>query len=119
MTQMNVLMRLHYHGPCEISDLLEVLEISKAGAGQLVERMELQGLVISSPAPHDRRARLVQLTEKGSDLVSQSIEARLSWISELLNDLPPEELPGLAHALQTLAHAASQKEDSLYIHGSK
>ena len=82
-TQMNVLMHIYYHGDCEIRGLLALLEVSKAAAGQLVERMELQGLVERTPAPHDRRARMVSLTPRGRELVEASIAARQAWLDRL------------------------------------
>src|SRR3954451_18979167 len=51
--------------PCTISELAARLEITKQGAAQIVDDMERRGLVARRPDPHDRRARLVSLTEEG------------------------------------------------------
>jgi DNA-binding MarR family transcriptional regulator len=106
MVQMNVLLRIYYHGACEITALIDTLQVSKAAAGQLVERMELQGLVVRGPDPTDRRARRVSLTAKGSELVAASIAARQAWMADLLSRLSPEERPAVAHALRVLTQAA-------------
>jgi DNA-binding MarR family transcriptional regulator len=111
MVQMNVLMYLHYHGSCEITGLLDTLEVSKSAAGQLVERMGQQGLVERRTDPDDRRARRVSLTGKGRELVEASIAARQAWMADLLEHLPEEERPAIARALGILAEAARRLED--------
>ena len=88
MVQMNVLMRIYYHGDCDITTLLDTLQVSKAAAGQLVERMELQGLVERRANPRDRRARSLSLTARGRALVEESIAARQEWMADLIARIP-------------------------------
>jgi DNA-binding MarR family transcriptional regulator len=52
-------------GPMTVSALADRLEITKQGAGQLVESMERRGYVQRHPDPDDRRARLVVLAPRG------------------------------------------------------
>jgi DNA-binding MarR family transcriptional regulator len=110
MVQMNVLTHIYYGGECDISALLETLEVSKAAAGQLVERMEQQGLVERRPDPQDRRARLVSLTEKGGELVIASIAARQSWMNEVMAKVPEAQRAVITASLQTLTRAAESLE---------
>jgi DNA-binding MarR family transcriptional regulator len=110
MVQMNVLTRIYYHGDCEITALVDTLQVSKAAAGQLVERMGQQGLVERRPDPQDRRARRVSLTGKGKALVEASIAARQAWMADLLAEIPAQELPAVANALRTLTAAAENLE---------
>ncbi|WP_185446676.1 MarR family winged helix-turn-helix transcriptional regulator [Kribbella qitaiheensis] len=51
--------------PMTISALAERLEISKQGAGQIVDDMESRGYVERHPDPTDGRARLIHLSERG------------------------------------------------------
>jgi DNA-binding MarR family transcriptional regulator len=51
--------------PMTISALAERLEISKQGAGQIVDDMERRGFVVRRPDPTDGRARLLHLSERG------------------------------------------------------
>jgi DNA-binding MarR family transcriptional regulator len=112
MVQMNVLMRIYYHGACDITALLDTLQVSKAAAGQLVERMEQQGLVERRPDPQDHRARRVSLTEKGKALVEASIAARQAWMADLLANIPVQERAGVASVLRVLTAAAESLEAS-------
>jgi DNA-binding MarR family transcriptional regulator len=72
--------------------------------------MEQQSLVERTPDPHDRRARLVSLTEKGRELVRQSIAARQSWMNELVESATPEQQAAIIAVLQALTRAAEKLE---------
>jgi DNA-binding MarR family transcriptional regulator len=52
-------------GPMTVSALAHRLDITKQGAGQLVEDMERRGYLHREPDPNDRRARLVALSPRG------------------------------------------------------
>ena len=106
MVQMNVLTHIYYRGTCEITALLSTLEVSKAAAGQLVERMEQQGLVERTPDPRDRRARLVSLTPKGRELVGDSIAARQEWMNDVILKVPEEQRASIVESLRALTRAA-------------
>jgi DNA-binding MarR family transcriptional regulator len=110
MPQILVMTRLYHRGPCEINQLQELLKTSKAGAGQLVDRMEQQGLVLRSVSETDRRARMVMLTEKGSELVKASINAREDWMKEIMSQVPPEEVETVSKTLATLTQIALNLE---------
>jgi DNA-binding MarR family transcriptional regulator len=110
MPQMNVLMRLYYQGACEVNGLMGTMLVSKAAVSQMVERLVQQGLVQRSEVPGDRRARLVCLTEKGRQIVSESITARQQWLDQIGETLTPEEKTVVAHALHILSEAAVRSE---------
>jgi DNA-binding MarR family transcriptional regulator len=51
--------------PMTVSALAARLEISKQGAGQIIDDMERRGYVVRTPHPGDARARLVELSARG------------------------------------------------------
>jgi DNA-binding MarR family transcriptional regulator len=108
LAQMNILLHLHYRGPLEVTSFCEMMQISPAGASQMIERMAQQGFVRRSEAPADRRVRLVSLTEQGQEIVLKSIEARQAWIAQLTAALTPAEQARIVDALRTLNERASQ-----------
>jgi MarR family transcriptional regulator, organic hydroperoxide resistance regulator len=110
MPQMNVLMRLYYHGPCDMSGLLDTMLSTKAAVSQMVERMVQQGLVERGVMPGDRRARQVSLTAKGRAVMEASITAREGWLKEIGALLTPAQKTEIAHALHTLAAASTRAE---------
>lgn len=62
------LIRLAHTGPLTIRDLADSLDMTHSAVSQTVTAMRAEGLVDTSPGP-DARTRLVDLTEKGRELV--------------------------------------------------
>jgi DNA-binding MarR family transcriptional regulator len=106
LVQMSVLTHLYYRGPSEVTNFCEMLQISPAGASQMIERLVQEGMVQRAETPGDRRVRLVHLTEKGREVILQSIEARRAWISQLVATLSIEEQARIAEALRLLSERA-------------
>ncbi len=110
LPQMNVLMRLYYHGACETTGLLDTMLTTKAAVSQMVERLVQQELVERAAVPGDRRARLVSLTAKGRQTVEASINARQRWLEEIGQHLTAQQKTEVAHALHLLAETATRAE---------
>jgi DNA-binding MarR family transcriptional regulator len=108
MPQMNVLMRLYYHGPCDMSGLMDTMLSTRAAVSQMVERMVQQGLVERGEVPGDRRARQVSLTAKGRATVEASTTARQAWLNDIGETLTPVQQAEIGHAIHILAAAATR-----------
>ncbi len=65
LAQMSVLMHLHYNGPREVMGFADLMQVSPAGASQMIERLVQSGLVQRIESRDDRRVRQVHLTEQG------------------------------------------------------
>jgi DNA-binding MarR family transcriptional regulator len=91
LAQMSILMHLHFEGACEVTRFSEMLKISRAAASQMIERLAQQGVVQRLPSPHDRRVRFVDLTPNGELIVAESLEARVEWVNELVDQISTEE----------------------------
>jgi DNA-binding MarR family transcriptional regulator len=113
MTQMHVLLRLYYHGDCDVTRLDQAMQVSKAAASQMVERLVQQGWVQRSAVPGDRRSRLVSLTDKGRKIVESSIQSRQSWVTDVAAVLNPQDIEPILHALNTLILASRQVEENV------
>jgi DNA-binding MarR family transcriptional regulator len=99
---MTVLLHLFYQGPLEVTQFCEMLQISPAGASQMIERLVQQGVVQRSETPGDRRVRLVELTAQGLQLVQSSIADRRRWLEQISMGLSAEERSRIIAALQAL-----------------
>ncbi len=108
LAQMTVLMHLYYQGPGEVTNFCEMMQLSPAGASQMIERMVQQGVVQRTETPGDRRVRLVSLTEQGRQVVEESIAARQSWVEQLVAGLSAEEGEQVAKALGILNEHAGK-----------
>lgn len=112
ISQIGALFHIHRAGDCGVSDLGDVLGITSAAASQMLERLVQQGLVVRTEAPHDRRARKITLTEKGCQVLRESIHARQSWLEDLPNLLSPAEQEQIVAALALLIAKAKQLDSS-------
>lgn len=111
MPQFSILMQLHHKGACGVSEVSERFEITPAAASQLVDKLVLGGLVQREEDPSDRRAKLLNLTDKGRDLVRQGHEKRYRWVDELGGRLSPEERAQVSEALDLMTRAAQELEE--------
>ena len=110
MPQFSILMQLHHRGACGMSEVSERFEITPAAASQLVEKLVQNGFVVREEDPHDRRAKLLNLTDKGRDLVQQGIEERYRWLDQLSERLTDEERVQISEALDILTRIATDLE---------
>ncbi|MBI9044610.1 MAG: MarR family transcriptional regulator [Anaerolineaceae bacterium] len=83
MSQLMTLQIIHQHGTCNVSDLGEKIGITNAAVSQLLERLVKQGLISRKEAPHDRRNKVIMLTEKGKKVFYEGLSARSKWLSDL------------------------------------
>ncbi|MCE1252031.1 MAG: MarR family transcriptional regulator [Anaerolineae bacterium] len=110
MAQINVLIWLYYHGEIEVMGLEKVMQVSRPAASQMVERLVQQNLVIRKESPYDRRARLVQLSEYGRELVNNSISLRQKWLNELIDTFSDQEKQTIAYVFNLINQRANSLE---------
>jgi len=110
MPQFGILMQLHYRSNCAVGDISERFDITNAAASQLVDKLVQSRLIQREEDPADRRAKLLNLTEKGRALIQQGIEERYRWVDQLAAKLTPEERTKVAEALQIMTQAAKELE---------
>ncbi|MBI3160526.1 MAG: MarR family transcriptional regulator [Chloroflexi bacterium] len=111
MPQMQTLMRLHYHGECNVSEVGSHLEISNAAASQLIQRLVEDGLLARNEGPDDRRTKVLGLTPAGRDLVQAAIATRHAWMTALAGSLDEDEKGVIGPALARLVAAARRQEE--------
>ena len=110
MPQFSILMQLHHKGACNMSEISERFEITPAASSQLVDKLVQSGLMAREEDPHDRRAKLLNLTDKGRELVLQGIEERYRWVDQLAGRLTDEERVQVSDALDIMTRAAEGLE---------
>src|SRR5690606_3367766 len=109
--QFSILMQLHHKGPCGMSQISERFEISNAAASQLAEKLVQSEYIERAEDPNDRRAKILQLTPKGRDLIEAGFDERYRWMDELAKSLSAEEKRKVAEALTILTEAAKGIEN--------
>jgi MarR family transcriptional regulator, organic hydroperoxide resistance regulator len=75
--QVMALKALGQRGPMPMSDLAGTLRCDTSNVTGIVDRLEDRGLVVRGSAPHDRRVKLLELTEHGAE-IGRELGRRLS-----------------------------------------
>ena len=102
MPQFFLLMHVHRHAQCGMSDLSAYLDITPAAASQLVDKLVQAGLLIRAEDPHDRRARQLALTEAGRELIEKGVTERYRWVEGVEEALSIEQKKKVTEALEIL-----------------
>ena len=110
MPQISILMQLHHKGPCGMSEVSQRFDISAAAASQLVEKLVQAGYLERTEDPVDRRAKLLNLSAKGEQLIQQGTEERYRWMDDITSKLSAEEQAKVVDALDILTKAAQSLE---------
>jgi DNA-binding MarR family transcriptional regulator len=106
MPQFSILMQLHHKGACGMSSLSERFDVTAAAASQLVDKLVQAGYIERTEDPSDRRAKLLELSPQGRQLIEESIQVRYQWMNELTSKLSAQERMKVDEALSILTSAA-------------
>jgi len=105
MTQLFLLRQIHVNtrGGCNISLISEQMGVTNAAVSQTLDLLVQQGLVLRIEDPQDRRNKRVLLTDKGEQVLRQSMEAPQTWITDLAARLTDDEKELVTKTFQLLA----------------
>jgi MarR family transcriptional regulator, transcriptional regulator for hemolysin len=90
-SQWLVINRLHRHPGATQSELAEMLEVEKATAGRMVDRMEKKGWVVRRPDATDRRVNRLHLTAEAHLIQVQLAQVADHTVDDALAPLSPRE----------------------------
>jgi DNA-binding MarR family transcriptional regulator len=106
MAQLGALFQIRRRGGCGVTELADELGVTSSAASQLLERLVHQGLILRSEDPGDRRVKQVVLTDKGLQVLQESIRARQSWLNDLADTLSDSEKQVIITGLNILIDKA-------------
>jgi DNA-binding MarR family transcriptional regulator len=86
----------------------ERLSLGKSTTSRLVDGLEQRGWVRRDPDPGDGRARLIVLTDKGTDAAAEVNQRRARRLSDLLDNIPSAKRASVIEALRLLAEAGDK-----------
>ena len=81
------LVRLQRKPGASQSELADMMEIEKAPAGRIVDRMEEKGWLERRPDPGDRRINRIYLTELGNRIYDRIYPISVQTVADALSDL--------------------------------
>lgn len=117
-SQMMSLFYLNRNQDVSINSLATYLDISNPAVSQMVGKLVRSGLVKRISNPHDRRGKLLELTEDGKNVVAKAKIAHHHWIQALAETIEPEQIPVIEESIRIILnkHAVLQsanKQSSL------
>lgn len=98
-------------GPIMMSDLGEELGVTPRNVTKLVDELEAEDLVRRLPHPSDRRATLIELTQKGREKIAEGYAEYVAVTSELFSVLSEEDRWELSRLMDLLYDGLESKEN--------
>ena len=90
------------HPGCTPSDLSAALHADSGHTTRSIHKLEETGFVIRKAHPTDRRASVLELTDKGRQTMEASRGMFAEWDAYLLEQVPEDQCRQLRELLQTL-----------------
>jgi DNA-binding MarR family transcriptional regulator len=100
-------------GGLRLTELAERLDVTKQAALKVVDEMEAHGLVERTPAPGDRRAKVLRLTSRGEAVRRRALAASERMEAELREDLGDEAVDAARRVLLRFVERHGRLEDAL------
>jgi len=116
MPQFSIMMQLYYRGACGMSEISERFSVTPAAASQLVDKLVQSGFIVREEDPNDRRAKMLNLTDKGRETIRQGMEERYRWVDALTERLSEAERLQVSEALDIMTRAADGLEGEPHRH---
>jgi DNA-binding MarR family transcriptional regulator len=107
MSQLGALFHIRRLGSSGVTDLGDDLGVTSSAASQMLERLAQQELILRSEDPSDRRVKQIFLTDKGLQVLRESIRAHQGWLYDLAETLSVPEKEAATAALNVLIDRAN------------
>ena len=110
MSQLGLLMHISRKRVSGIADIGDELGVTSAAVSQMIDRLVQQKLIARTENPDDRRAKRIELTEKGARVVHECTEARQRWLESLSSAMSIEERKLAENGLRLLITRTNELE---------
>ncbi len=90
------------------SDIVSKLQLAKSTVSRMLSNMQKRGWLKREKHVEDQRAWVWSLTPDGAQMAIKIAAAREQKFSQLLTNLPPEKIPAVLDALDTLVLATKK-----------
>lgn len=95
-----ILCRVADHGPQRLGALAHAFGLDPSTITRQVQALEQAGLVTRSSDPQDRRASLLDLSEEGQRVLTQTRTLRRQWMQQALGDWSEADVDDFARLLE-------------------
>lgn len=100
--RLRILGSIHERGPRIMSDLKKELGVTATNVTALVDSLENDGLVVRRRHPTDRRATVIELSDKVMSELSPRCTEYKEQVAELFSDLSDQECKAFVRTLEKL-----------------
>ena len=108
--RMRLMRALHCHGPQIMTSISDELGVTRRNVTALVDALEEEGQVRRTAHPSDRRATVIELTERGSERMNRTYHEHPASVAELFETLSPEDRSHLVRILGALRDELRERE---------
>jgi len=106
-----VLAMIQKHGPnVTMSEISDVLQLPRSSMTSITDRLVEQDYVARGTLPHDRRAVVASITDRGADLVANVEATNRSELGRYLQGLSGDELSNFRRTLASLLEGIERAE---------
>jgi DNA-binding MarR family transcriptional regulator len=96
-----------------LTELSELLGVTKQAAIKVVDEMELRGYLTREADPADRRAKVLSLTDKAKRVRRAALRESRRLEKELLDDVGARDVQAMRRTLLRLLERAGSLDDAL------
>ncbi len=108
LSDFQVIETLLHKGPLTVSELQTKVLLATGSMTVAVDRVEKKGLVVRTAVANDRRARCLELTEKGQQLAQSMFEAHAKELEAVMAVLTQAETQAAYTAARKLGMFAAE-----------
>jgi MarR family 2-MHQ and catechol resistance regulon transcriptional repressor len=108
LTDFAALEALLHKGPLTITEIQGKVPLASGSMTAAVDRLDKKGLVVRTPAPGDRRAKVLELTPEGRRVVETAFRRHAAELEAAMAVLNPSEKRQLHALLKKLGLFAAQ-----------
>ncbi len=103
--QLSAMSVIVFGGPVSLNDLARAEQVKPPTMSRIVDALETAGLARRRINPQDRRAVLIEATEKGVALLHEGRRRRVKFLARYLARMSAAERARLQHAIAALQNA--------------
>ena len=100
--QFRTLVFISRHSGASLSDAADHIGLTLPSMSTMIDGLVTRNLVIRRTDPHDRRRMTLTLTERGRTTLRGARESTLTYLSELVRNIPTSDRATLVRGMQIL-----------------
>ena len=102
-----------FGGPVSLHGLARAEQVTPPTMSRIVDALEVDGLARRRVNQQDRRALLIEATEKGAAMLKDGRRRRVKFLASYLSRLTNSELSDIERAVQAIQKALQRRDSGL------